>query len=90
MGSPPSQKTVQDACCVRLGHEAADLSRVGPAERIDLIVFLKLPPTDRQRKTSATIWRVMFWLRILEEAIDDMIASGTVEPIARRRGRGAA
>jgi excisionase family DNA binding protein len=37
-----------------------------------------------------TFVRVGRHVRIPEEAIEDMIASGTVEPIVRRRGRGAA
>jgi excisionase family DNA binding protein len=36
-----------------------------------------------------TFVRVGRHVRIPEEAIEDMIASGTVEPIVRRRGRGA-
>jgi excisionase family DNA binding protein len=37
-----------------------------------------------------TFVRVGRHVRIPEEAIEDMIASGTVEPIVRRRRRGAA
>jgi excisionase family DNA binding protein len=37
-----------------------------------------------------TFVRVGRHVRIPEEAIDDMITSGTVEPIDRRRRRGAA
>ena len=37
-----------------------------------------------------TFVRVGRHVRIPEAAIEEMIASGTVEPIVRRRGRGAA
>jgi excisionase family DNA binding protein len=37
-----------------------------------------------------TFVRVGRHVRIPEEAVEDMIASGTVEPIVRRRRRGAA
>lgn len=37
-----------------------------------------------------TFVRVGRHVRIPEQAIEEMIASGTVEPIVRRRGRGAA
>jgi excisionase family DNA binding protein len=60
-------------------HQAAD--RLGTSVRF---------PRRLIAERRITFVRVGRHVRIPEEAIEDMIAAGTVEPIARRRRRGAA
>jgi excisionase family DNA binding protein len=57
------------------------------AERLETSVRF---PRRLIAERRITFVRVGRHVRIPEEAVEDMIASGTVEPIVRRRRRGAA